>query len=68
MITPVTKASTTRLSGYCARKNAKNRMVAITLKKSPTHPRKEGFSAVINKTLAEPIKPKMIILAVAAKR
>ena len=68
MITPVTKVSTTRLIGYCARKNAKKRIVAITVKKSPTHPRKEGFSAVINKTFAEPIKPKMIMLAVAAKR
>ena len=67
-MTPVTKASTTRLRGYCARKKAKKRMVTITVKKSPTHPKNDGFFAVINKTLAEPIKPKMIILAVAAKR
>jgi hypothetical protein len=43
-------------------------MVAITVKKRPIHPKKEGFFAVINKTLAEPIKPKIMILAVAAKR
>ena len=58
----------TRFLGYCARKKAKKRMVAMTVKKSPTHPIKEGFIAVINKTLAEPIKPKIMILAVAAKR
>lgn len=58
----------TRFLGYCARKKAKKRMVAITVKKSPTHPIKDGFIAVINNTLVEPIKPKIMILAVAAKR
>ena len=43
-------------------------MVAITVKKSPTHPQNEGFIAVRNKIFAEPIKPKMIILAGAAKK
>lgn len=41
-------------------------MVAITVKKSPTHPQNEGFIAVRNKTFAEPVKPKIMILAVAA--
>ena len=49
-------------------KKAKKRMVAIIGINSPTHPIKTGLSWVINNTLTEPIKPKIIILAVVASR
>jgi hypothetical protein len=35
-------------------------MMAITVKKSPTHSQTIGFISLINKTFVEPIKPKMI--------
>ena len=67
-IAPEINDSMTRFLGYWARKKAKKRMVAMTVKKSPAHPIKEGCSAEMNNTLADPIKPKIIILAAVAKR
>ena len=65
---PVTKASANLRLEYCAKKKAKNRMVAITVKNKPSQPQKEGGVLVRYNTLTEPRKPKTMSPAVAANK
>ena len=65
---PVTKASANLRFGYYAKKKAKNRMVAITVKNKPSQPKREGGVLVRYNTLTEPRKPKTMSPAVAANK
>ena len=57
-----------RFFGYCARKNAKKRIIPMVDNNSPSIPNNDIGRMVINNTLIEARKATIIIEAVAAKR
>ena len=68
MIIPERKDIYTLRGGYCAKKNAKKRMVATTVSSKAKKLQSEKGRAVTTSTLTDPIKPKRMMEAVAASK